>query len=76
MKPFNVKPPFGGNLLPTGATGGQIQFNPNGQQHISIYTNGAHVSYDIRGNLVSGVHGTIHGGGQNIIVIPKVIPKP
>lgn len=55
------KAPFGGNLLPPGATGGQIQFRPGGSQHVSIYTDGAHVSYDRLGNGISGVHGTIHG---------------
>lgn len=66
--------PFDGNLLPPGATGGQIQFNPNGSQHVSIYTDGAHVSYDRLGNAVSGVHATIHDvtrGGQNLIAEPR-----
>lgn len=66
--------PFDGNLLPPGATGGQIEFNPDGSQHVSIYTDGAHVSYDRLGNAISNVHGTIHdvtGRGQDIIVEPR-----
>jgi hypothetical protein len=52
--------PFGGNLLPHGATGGQIEFSPGGSQHVSIYTHGAHVSYDRCGSSISGVHATLH----------------
>jgi hypothetical protein len=52
--------PFGGNLLPHGATGGQIEFSPGGSQHVSIYTHGAHVSYDRCGSNISGVHATLH----------------
>ncbi len=65
--------PFGGNLLPRGAIGGSIEFRPGGQ-HVSITTDGAHVSYDVLGNAVSGIHGTLHdvtGQGVNRIIIPK-----
>lgn len=70
--------PFGGNLLPPGATGGQIVFGPGGWQHVSIFTDGAHVSYDRRGDAIRGVHGTIHdvtGGGQDKIVPGRSIPR-
>jgi hypothetical protein len=34
---------------------------PNGQaQHVSIYTHGAHVSYDRCGSSILGVHATLH----------------
>jgi len=66
--------PFGGNLLPPGATGGTINFQPtglpSGSQHVSVIGPGAHVSYDVIKGKVSGVHGTIHGqfGAPNLIV--------
>ena len=73
--PFGTPTPFDGNLLPPGATGGTITFNPYGWQHVSIYSHGAHVSYDRSGAQVRGVHGQIHDvsdrGGQNIIVEPR-----
>jgi hypothetical protein len=74
MGPFDTPIPFGGNLLPPGATGGEIIFGPGGWRHVTIRTEGAHVSYDIRGNEVRNVHATIHdvtGGGQHIIVEPR-----
>lgn len=73
--PFDRPVPFDGNLLPRGATGGSISFNPGGSQHVSIRTDGAHLSYDRGpGGQVSRVHGTIHdvtGRGQNLIVNPR-----
>ena len=66
--------PWGGNLLPAGATGGVIKFNPGGTQHVSIYSPDAHVSYNRSGSQVWGVHGTIHParglGGSNLVVPP------
>jgi hypothetical protein len=65
--------PFGGNLLPRGAIGGTIGFGPEGQ-HVTINADGAHVSYDVLGGIVGGVHGTIHdvtGRGADIIVERK-----
>ena len=72
--PFDSPTPFGGNLLPPGAHGGSITFNPNGWQHVSIYTDGAHVSYNRNGDQVRDAHATIHdvkGGGQDLIVGPR-----
>lgn len=67
-------PPFGGNLLPPGATGGKIEFLPDGWQHVTIYWEGAHWSYDRRGDEIRGSHGTIHdvtGSGEHIVVEPR-----
>ena len=61
--------PFGGNLLPAGATGGQIEFHP-GWQHVSIHTDGANVSYDRRGHEISKVHAKLYDQiGRNHILI-------
>lgn len=65
--------PWGGNLLPPGATGGVIKFNPGGSQHVSIYGPSAHVSYDRFGTDVTRVHGTIHDTwGRSNLVVPPV----
>ena len=74
MGPFDTLVPFGGDLSPPGATGAQSQPRPGGWQHVSIYTDGAHVSYDMRGNEVRGVHATVHdatGGGQHLTLEPR-----
>lgn len=79
--PYNPPPPppykaapFDGNLLPPGATGGNIDFNPDGSQHVTVHTYGARISYDRLGDVVSRVHGTIHDDfkqGEDLIVPPQ-----
>lgn len=67
--------PFGGNLLPPGATGGRIEFGPDGSQHVSIYTHGAHMPYGRCGNSISGVHATLHEQGSLPgPSVPAIIP--
>lgn len=59
---FGSRPPFGGNLLPPGALGGNIDLGLGGApDHVSIFRDGSHVSYDLfRDGRVTGVHGEIH----------------
>ena len=72
--PFDTPTPFDGNLLPPGANGGSMMVKPNGSQHVNIFADGAHVSYDRNGGQVGGVHATIHDvkdGSQKIIAGPR-----
>jgi len=64
--------PFNGNLMPPGATGGNIDFRPDGSQHVSVRTDGAGVSYDVNGNVVSKIHGHVYGpeGSRDRLNIP------
>ena len=73
--PFSSpRPPTGGDLFHRefgDVRGGTLGFRPNGTEHISVYGNGGHFSWDVRGGQIApdkkgivGPHGTDHGGGH------------